>query len=265
MLTDLADVLRGAALVVHEVSGWQKRGYRGRSLEAVRGVVLHYTAEPVGTNPAAMARLLSVGRSDLPGPLSQLFLDRGGEWWVIAAGYANHAGAGSWPGLRGNPDCIGIEAANTNKGEVPPSVQINSWVHGVAAVCDAYAIPTDNIISHAFWAPHRKTDPFGLDVPTFRASVAAEQRSDMAFTPDEEAQLKEIVAGIRRHRSDAGGLMDVLIPRLRMFTDNQLAELAAFAGEILVRDSNGRDLADVTISHLRAFAAVKDFAEGQDW
>jgi len=265
VLTDLADVLRGAALTVHEVSGWQKRGYRGRSLEAVRGVVLHYTAEPVGTRPDAMARLLSIGRSDLPGPLSQLFLDRFGEWWVIAAGYANHAGAGSYPGLRGNPDCIGIEAANTNKGEVPSDIQIDSWARGVAAVCDAYEVPTDNIISHAMWAPKRKTDPFGIDVPTFRVSVTAERSDKMAFTPDEEAQLKEIVAGIRRHRSDAGGLMDVLIPRLRMFTDNQLAELAAFAGEILVRDSNGRDLADVTISHLRAFAAVKDFAEGQDW
>jgi len=64
--------------------------------------------------------LLTSGRPDLSGPLSQLGLGRDGTFFVIAAGRANHAGAGDWQGnTTGNSSFIGIEAENTGHHERP--------------------------------------------------------------------------------------------------------------------------------------------------
>lgn len=253
MLTNLANVLRGAGLVVHENTGWRTRGYRGRSLAAVNGVVVHHTAEPVGTSPAAMARLLGIGRSDLPGPLCHLYVDRSGGWWVIAAGLANHAGSGWWPGLSGNSDTIGVEAANNGVNEPWPDRQVDSWVRGVAAVADAYGVPTGNVIGHKEWAPGRKPDPKLINMGVFRASVHAE-RSAMAFTQDEERELKEIVGVLRWYGENAHTVGDKLIPFLKQVDGDHLSELAGFAATVLAKGSNGSGLADKIIDHLRGGA-----------
>ena len=115
MLTDLANVCRSSGLTVIEVAGWQSRGYAGQSLAAVNGVLFHHTATASCRNYTSGAPTLGMlrdGRSDLPGPLCNLALGRGGEVYVVAAGVANHAGQGSAPGFptdMGNHYLIGIE------------------------------------------------------------------------------------------------------------------------------------------------------------
>lgn len=129
-LTWLADVLRAGGLKVEEEAGWKDHG-RGH-MGTVEGVLLHHTAGArTGNSPSL--RVVRDGRSDLPGPLSQLFLARDGTWHVVAAGRTNHAGAGSWAGYSGNSRFIGVEAENAGDGTDPwPDAQMNAYLFGVA-------------------------------------------------------------------------------------------------------------------------------------
>ena len=107
-LTWLANVLENAGLKVAEQSGWQTRGRT--DMGTVRGVMCHHTAGPKTGNMPSLG-IITNGRSDLPGPLSQLGLGRDGTIYIVAAGRANHAGAGNWQGVTtGNSSFIGVEA-----------------------------------------------------------------------------------------------------------------------------------------------------------
>ena len=123
-LTDLADKLRaytapdGKRLNVIEIGGWKTRGYAaeyGWQLDAVNGVLWHHTATASARYQTTGAPTLNMcinGRSDLPGPLAHIVFGRNAEVYVIAAGWANHAGIGDFPGVptnRGNEFLIGIE------------------------------------------------------------------------------------------------------------------------------------------------------------
>jgi hypothetical protein len=131
-LSWLVDVLEAAGLKVAPVPGWESRGTR--DVKTTMGVICHHTAGPLAGNMPSLDTLLQ-GRSDLRGPLAQLGLGRDGTWYVIAAGRANHAGAGLWQGVRDGNDCfIGVEAENTGKGEPWPAVQMDSYQRGVAAI-----------------------------------------------------------------------------------------------------------------------------------
>lgn len=120
-----------------------KRGRR--EIGTIKGVMCHDT---VGANTGNMPSLtvLINRRPDLPGPLAQLGLGRDGTFLVIAAGRANHAGAGKWQGLTdGNGTFIGIEAENTgrNKPGDPkhdpwPEVQLDAYRRGAAAILLLY-------------------------------------------------------------------------------------------------------------------------------
>src|SRR5688572_20071922 len=115
----LADVLRGAGLTVHEVSGWRTRG--ADSWGPVRGITCHHTAGSRTSSDAGEIRVLVNGRGRpgdddyLPGPISQLYLSRSGDWWVVASGTANHNKVG-WGGPNrgyGNDALLGIEAQHS--------------------------------------------------------------------------------------------------------------------------------------------------------
>src|SRR5690606_35858220 len=108
-LTDLASVLRKAGLKVVEVSWWKTRGHCG--MNKPKGIIWHNTATSAnasGSYPSL--NIVKNGRSDLKGPMANVGLGREGTWYVLAAGQAWHAGSGSYPGLSGNIDTIGIEA-----------------------------------------------------------------------------------------------------------------------------------------------------------
>jgi hypothetical protein len=92
-LTWLAEVLEDAGLKVAEVAGWRTRG-RG-DVGSIKGIVCHHTAGPHTGNMPSLG-VITIGRPDLAGPLAQLGLGRDGTFYVVAAGRANHAGAGKW-------------------------------------------------------------------------------------------------------------------------------------------------------------------------
>lgn len=205
-LTDLADILRAEGLRVTEVAGWKTRGALRsdgtRGLSGMRGVVEHHTATPASA-PGDYPSLAIVrdGRSDVPGPLSQLGLGRTGTWYVIAAGRAHHAGAGScsWmPTNQGNDFSIGVEAEHPGTPDVPwPAEQLEAYRRGVAALLRAYGLHPGRMIGHKEWAPTRKVDPISLD-------MAAERRQVAELMEDDMPSAEEI----------AKALMDERIPNL---------------------------------------------------
>ncbi len=172
-LTWLAQVLEDAGLKVAEQPGWQNRG-RG-PMGTVRGVICHHTAGPkTGVMPSL--KVITDGRPGLSGPLSQLGLGRDGTWFVVAAGRANHAGAGNWEGIvTGNSSFIGIEAENMGTPADPwPAVQMDAYRRGVAAILKKLGTDESMCCGHKEYArpKGRKTDP-SFDMDDFRNEVAA--------------------------------------------------------------------------------------------
>lgn len=179
----MASTLRDAGLKVAEVPGWQTRG-RPTAFGPVRGVMCHHTAGGRNGNMPSL-NVVRDGRSNLPGPLSQLGLGRDGTVYVIAAGRANHAGPGRWNGhSSGNTNFIGIEAENTGlSNDNPwPDRQYEAYVRCVAALLTHEGLDANDCCGHKEYATPagRKIDPtFDLsnhdhkDMDDFRAAVRA--------------------------------------------------------------------------------------------
>lgn len=204
LLTDLADACRKSGLPVVEVDGWLARGHG--QMVAVNSIVCHHTA----TSKAAAGNYPSLGivrdgRSDLPGPLSQLGLGRDGTVYVIAAGVSYHAGATFYP-RQDNWHAIGIEAEHD--GVSPwPVVQHAAYVRLVAALADHYGVPLSNVQGHKEVATPlgRKVDP-NFDMTEFRTRVKAVKAGP---SPKEilrgeiDALLVEMIAKAKGVRSRA--------------------------------------------------------------
>lgn len=169
-LTWMPQVLRDAGLKVAEQPGWVDRG-RG-SMAGAKGVMCHHTANANPSNMPSL-RVVTEGRSDLPGPLAQLGLGRDGTFYVVAAGRANHAGKGAWKGITlGNSTFIGIEAENGGTAADPwPEVQLDAYRRGVAALLKRLGSDSSMCVGHKEWAPNRKPDPFGWDMTAVREQV----------------------------------------------------------------------------------------------
>ncbi|MET0323867.1 MAG: N-acetylmuramoyl-L-alanine amidase [Ilumatobacteraceae bacterium] len=189
MLTDLADVLRGAGLAVKEVDGWTTRardsgGYRQ---EGPVAIIVHHTASGAKKDgdPDVQEQTFTCSVR----PMANLYLDRKGQFWVMAAGATNTNGKGGplgpLPLDSANSRVIGIEAGNNGIGEPWPEAMQDAYVAGVAALADQYAIPTARVYAHFEWAPGRKIDPAGpsrfgtinasqcWNMDAFRAAVEA--------------------------------------------------------------------------------------------
>lgn len=150
----------------HWEPGWEARG-RPFAF-APRGLVCHHTAG-APTGDYGSLRVVRDGRSDLPGPLSQFGLGRSGTIYVIAAGYANHAGGGGWKGLRGNGSVWGIEAENDGR-QPWPDIQVKAYLRLAAAICRHGGFSADLVCGHKEWTT-AKPDPHTLNMGTFRARV----------------------------------------------------------------------------------------------
>ncbi|QXQ06587.1 N-acetylmuramoyl-L-alanine amidase [Sphingosinicellaceae bacterium] len=171
-LTWLAEVLLDAGLKVAEVPEWRARGLK--DMGDIRGVICHHTAGPVTGNMPSL-NLIKTGRPDLQGPLAQLGLGRDGTFYVIAAGFCQHAGKGEWHGqTSGNTNFIGIEAENTGlPNDTPwPSIQMEAYARGIAAIFRHLDLPVGMCCGHKEWAvPHgRKSDP-SFDMEAFRSQI----------------------------------------------------------------------------------------------
>jgi N-acetyl-anhydromuramyl-L-alanine amidase AmpD len=120
------------------------------------------------------------GRPDLLGPLSQLCLGRDGTFYIVAAGRSNHAGVGNWQGVtNGNSNFIGIEAENTGQTDGPnaeswPAVQLDAYRRGVGAILKRIRANAIMCCGHKEYALPigRKRDPT-FDMEDFRLQVAA--------------------------------------------------------------------------------------------
>jgi N-acetyl-anhydromuramyl-L-alanine amidase AmpD len=172
-LTWLAEVLEDAGLKVAEVPGWRTTG-RG-DMGPIKGIICHHTAGPARGNMPSLG-IITNGRPDLAGPLAQLGLGRDGTFYVIAAGRANHAGAGEWQGFdAGNFNFIGIEAENTGLSEdVWPAVQMDAYCRGAAAILTKVGATPLMCCGHKEYAlpKGRKIDPT-FDMVAFRGRVEA--------------------------------------------------------------------------------------------
>jgi hypothetical protein len=180
----LPQVLRDAGLTVTECQGWQTRGHG--DVGKIAGVICHHTCGPRDGDIRDLNVLIN-GRPDLEGPLCQLGLGRLGDYYVVAAGKAWHAGRGAWPSpvrdkgvyasgtiLDGNSHFIGIEAENVGDHTDPwPDVQIDAYDRGVAAILKHIGAPATMCIGHKEWAlpKGRKDDP-SFDMNAMRARVA---------------------------------------------------------------------------------------------
>jgi len=186
----LADVARNAGLEVIEVDGWKTRGRTYCSMNP-KGVVCHHTAGPRSDDMPSLGLLIN-GRTGLPGPLAHYGLGRSGKVYVVAAGTANHAGAGGWRGLRSNCDVVGIEAENTGS-EPWPKRQLEAYVVLVAAICDRLGINSSMVAAHREWAPGRKPDPHSIDMNEFRRWVE-DARHGGLVRPTPPRQVKPSIA-----------------------------------------------------------------------
>lgn len=167
----LPDVLKTAGLKVAKVDGWENRGRA--DVGPIKGVMCHHTAGPKTGNMPSL-RIVTEGRPDLPGPLSQLCLGRDGTFYVVAAGRANHAGKGQWQGITiGNTSFIGIEAKNKGTSDdFPwPEVQMDAYRRGVAAILKKIGQNPIMCCGHKEYSSTGKIDPlFNMNV--FRLDVA---------------------------------------------------------------------------------------------
>ena len=190
LLTDLADACRKSGLKVVEVEGWKTRGHG--HLSGVNTIVCHHTATPAsaaGDYPSL--RIVRDGRSDLPGPLSQLGLGRSGTVYVIAAGVAYHAGVTHLP-RQDNWHAIGIEAEHPGVGEWSDE-QYAAYARLVVALTDHYGVPLANVQGHKEIAKPtgRKIDP-NFDMDRFRAAVSRQRNSAV-----EKARLTKMIRAAR--------------------------------------------------------------------
>lgn len=169
----LPSVLQEAGLKVSLCPGWEDRGHG--DVGRIFGVICHHTATPGKRGNMPTLHTLINGRSDLPGPLSQLGLGRDGTYYIIAAGKCFHAGQGIWNGVvNGNTNFIGIEAENTGSADdFPwPEIQLDAYHRGVAAILKHVGQSQEWCAGHKEYAlpKGRKSDPV-FDMVGFRASV----------------------------------------------------------------------------------------------
>lgn len=198
-MTRILDDLKAAGLTVEVVPGWETRG---SASFAPAGVICHWTAGPRGLADRVRASLRVVlnGRPNsnpkvaLPGPLCNVYLDRAGVCVIVAAGRANHAGAGEWRGVKGNSGFYGIEAEAADNGDWTPA-QRAVYPRLVAALLRGLDRGAEWVCGHSEYAlPRgRKVDINGYTTDQLRADVA--RHLNTIPTPQTESEEDEMLKG----------------------------------------------------------------------
>ena len=186
---DLDRAFQGSGLTVIEYEGWRNRGHGTPG--PVEGVACHHTAGPPTGNTPSLNTVV-YGRSDLPGPLCNLYLSRNGEVYIIASGIAYHAGD-TLQGWQDNNSAIGIEAEATGVDSWPKG-QYDAYARMCSCLASYYRLPIGHVVGHKEICdpPGRKIDP-NYDMNAFRSAVQsgggvpAQAAAD--FPDDEENQM----------------------------------------------------------------------------
>jgi hypothetical protein len=165
-LTDMADILRLVGLNVIELDGWQTRARSsGGFADWPLCVMWHHTASGISSDGWPDASYIANG--DENSPISNLYIDRSGTVFVIAAGATNTNGKGkaitfsrgTVPADGMNTRALGIECGNNGVGENWPEAQINALFRTSIVMSLWFGNRVDDISSHNFYAPDRKIDP----------------------------------------------------------------------------------------------------------
>lgn len=166
-LTWLADTLRAAGLNVVEYPNWKSRARSSGGYDPGKPycVMWHHTAS--GRNSDGQNDADYIAEGDEDAPLANLYIDRSGTVWVIAAGATNTNGKGrSMTFSRGtvpadsmNTHAVGIEMGNDGVGELWPQAQIDSAFLVSNIVNGRLGNLPDDVGTHQFYAPDRKIDP----------------------------------------------------------------------------------------------------------
>jgi N-acetylmuramoyl-L-alanine amidase/Putative peptidoglycan binding domain len=172
-LVDMALVLEKAGQKVAESAGWRTRGHG--TFGKCQGILLHHTVGPRSGDMPSLGTLINGRQKPTPlkGPVANAGLGRAGAWYLVAAGIAYHAGAGSHPGVSsGNGNLLGVEIENIGYASEPfTAKQMDALRYGCAALLKFYKLPADRLIAHKEWAPRRKIDPHDMDMGRLRAEV----------------------------------------------------------------------------------------------
>ena len=195
-LSNLAGKLRKYGLSVVVVGGFEVRGYAGQDMSDCRGVLWHHTATNRSRFLDADAPTLAMcvdGRSDLAGPLCNIVLGRSGVVYLVAAGLANHAGAGSAPNIPrdyGNYFLIGIEMESSGVAPydwTPDQLRVAPYLGAALELECLGRLPEDLRLQlgHLEYSSTGKIDPAGWPggMDGLRASI--------------NAKLAELAGGIR--------------------------------------------------------------------
>jgi hypothetical protein len=190
--------LKAEGLPITAHAGWAERNRPG-PWDPTAGVVIHHTG-PWST-VAGMLRLLTEGRSDLPGPLCHAAGRPGGIVDLVGWHDTNHAGLNDPavlgamrkgdrpPAPRsgrdsedGNAATFGIELIHKGSGPWPPE-QVECAVKYAAAVCRLQGWNANHVVYHKGLTT-RKVDPGG-EFPTiasFRKRVTARLAAQPVLT-----------------------------------------------------------------------------------
>ncbi len=254
--TRIPEALARFGLKVETVPGWQTRG---SSTFTPRGAVSHWTAGPRGSTTRPSLNICTNGRTGLPGPLCNVYLDRKGIAVVVAAGRANHAGVGGWKGLTANSQVFGTEAECGGDGDWT-AAQRAAYPRVNAAYCWLGGFGPEMCCGHHEWAtpPGRKVDIRDWPMSAMRSQVAAilasPQEDNMPLTDADLNRIRDrilhspiahdgkIVNGqpwLSSRVAGADGVVNAV-----------LAEVRAMRGTIdalvkLVAEQNGLTLDDV--------------------
>jgi len=191
----LADILTDAGLVVRPYPGWQTRG--STTLDP-QGVMLHHTVTSPNTADAVIDKFLAVtGSLTTPAPLSNYSTNRDGSVSIIAAGTANHGGAGTWKGLTGNKWWLGDEMKNLGSSSLEPwaAKQLEAAYRAAAACLKHIGRDESWLMGHKEYAtpPGRKTDPHTLNMNTVRATIKTILEDDMPLNADDLKAIKNLL------------------------------------------------------------------------
>lgn len=189
-MTRIPSDLHRMGLKVELVPGWETRGTPSF---APAGVVDHWTAGPRGTRARPSLSVVVNGRAGLSGPLCNVYLARDGTCVVVAAGRANHAGAGGFRGLVGNSAVYGIEAESGGDGDWTPEM-LDAYPRLDAALVSGLGRDASWVCGHNEWAPTRKIDIRDI-IGQVRANTARVLAAPTPAPASEEDDMPQVISG----------------------------------------------------------------------
>jgi hypothetical protein len=169
---DMLEVLKAAGCAVSvgaQNEGWESRARSSGGWSAPPlGLWWHHTAS--SSTPANDLAYMCTGSDDAP--IGNLYIDRDGVCWPIAAGASNCAGKGgpytfsrgTVPLDGGNTRGWQIEVANNGVGERWPQEQVDAFFKASNALNAHVGNQPYDIVTHAAWTFYtRKIDPATAD------------------------------------------------------------------------------------------------------